>query len=173
MDAKDCVLFVLLCYLTQMLSWAVFFISPFCRSTRDGSCCRESGTDFPLWLTGIPVTLSACALFALRSCSLFELGQLTAYIPECVADSIKQLSEVISTYLSQNIVPPLLDDVAVAEYSGIVGRPQLNGESQTTLSLLGSPLTSLADLHGISRSTLCRRWIVTLFPLPCLLSAST
>ena len=36
-------------------------------------------------------------------------------IPECVVDSLQQLSEVISTYLSQSIVPPLLDDVAVVE----------------------------------------------------------
>ena len=84
-----------------------------------------------------------------------------AYIdlPECVVDSLQQLSEVISTYLSQTIVPPLLDDVAVVEWTGSVGRPRLNIESQTLLNLLstGLPLTSLTDLHGISRSTLYRR----------------
>ncbi|CAL8406601.1 unnamed protein product [Arctogadus glacialis] len=80
-------------------------------------------------------------------------------VPECVVDSLQQLSEVISAYLSQSIVPPLLDDVAVVEWSGSVGRPRLNIESQTLLNLLstGLPLTSLSDLHGISRSTLYRR----------------
>ena len=39
-----------------------------------------------------------------------------------------------------------------------MGRPRLNIESQTLLNLLstGLPLTSLSDLHGISRSTLYR-----------------
>lgn len=84
-----------------------------------------------------------------------------AYIdfPECIVDSLQQLSEVVSTYLSQSTVPPLFEDVAVVEYSGSVGRPKLNIESQTLLNLLstGLPMTSLADLHGISRSTLYRR----------------
>ena len=84
-----------------------------------------------------------------------------AYIdlPECLVDSLQQLSEVVSGYLSQSTVPPLFDNVAVVEYSGSVGRPKINIESQAILNLLstGLPMTSLADLHGISRSTLYRR----------------
>ncbi|KAK0152192.1 hypothetical protein N1851_006424 [Merluccius polli] len=72
-----------------------------------------------------------------------QAGAAYIDLPECVVDSLQQLSEVVSAYLSQSIVPPLLDDV----------------ESQTLLNLLSTelPLTSLTDLHGISRSTLYRR----------------
>ncbi|XP_034529274.1 uncharacterized protein LOC117804922 isoform X1 [Notolabrus celidotus] len=80
-------------------------------------------------------------------------------IPESVLAGIQQLSEIVGSYLSQRVIPPLFNDIAVTELRGCVGRPQITIESQTLLNLLstGLPLTSLSDLHGISRSTLYRR----------------
>ncbi|XP_049421765.1 uncharacterized protein zgc:174680 isoform X4 [Epinephelus fuscoguttatus] len=80
-------------------------------------------------------------------------------IPDSVLLSLQQLSDIVSSYLSQRVIPPLFHDVAVTELRGSVGRPQITIESQTLLDMLstGLPLTSLSDLHGISRSTLYRR----------------
>ncbi|KAG1928590.1 hypothetical protein F2P79_023572 [Pimephales promelas] len=80
-------------------------------------------------------------------------------IPQGVVDALEQLNLVISNYLSQSTVPPLLDNVAVAEWSGSVGRPRLNIRRETLQNLLSLhlPLASLAEVHGISRSTLYRR----------------
>ncbi|XP_078030390.1 uncharacterized protein LOC144466841 [Epinephelus lanceolatus] len=75
-------------------------------------------------------------------------------IPDSVLLSLQQLSDIVSGYLSQRVIPPLFHDVAVTELRGSVGRPQITIESQTLLDMLstGLPLTSLSDLHGISRS---------------------
>lgn len=80
-------------------------------------------------------------------------------IPDSVLLSLQQLSDIVSGYLSQRVIPPLFHDVALTELRGSVGRPQITIESQTLLDMLstGLPLTSLSDLHGISRSTLYRR----------------
>lgn len=80
-------------------------------------------------------------------------------IPESVLSSLQQLSDIVSNYLSQRVIPPLFNDIAVTELRGNVGRPQITIERQTLLDMLstGLPLTSLSDLHGISRSTLYRR----------------
>ncbi|KAM3619822.1 uncharacterized protein V6R79_014096 [Siganus canaliculatus] len=80
-------------------------------------------------------------------------------IPESVLGSLQQLSDTVSNCLSQRVIPPLFNDIAVTELRGSVGQPQITIESQTLLDMLstGLPLTSLSDLHGISRSTLYRR----------------
>lgn len=80
-------------------------------------------------------------------------------IPQGVVDALEQLNEVIANYLSKSVVPPLLDNVAVPEWSGSVGRPRLNIQKETLQDLLSMhlPLASLAEVHGISRSTLYRR----------------
>uniref|UniRef100_A0A3Q1FF03 Integrase core domain-containing protein n=1 Tax=Acanthochromis polyacanthus TaxID=80966 RepID=A0A3Q1FF03_9TELE len=80
-------------------------------------------------------------------------------IPESVLGSLQQLSDIVSNYLSQRVIPPLFNDIAVTELRGSVGRPQITIESQTLLDMLSTELslTSLSDLHGISRSTLYRR----------------
>ncbi|XP_073710261.1 uncharacterized protein [Misgurnus anguillicaudatus] len=80
-------------------------------------------------------------------------------IPQCVVDALEHLCEFISNYISHSTVTPLLDNVAMTEWSGCVGRPRLNISRETLHDLLNLhlPLTSLADVHGVSRSTLYRR----------------
>ena len=130
-----------------LLSRYLRFVLPCCRNPCDGSYCRESGIDVLLSSTGLPLTLNTHTLFALRRCSLFELGQPTD-LPECVVDGLQQLSEVVSTYLQY--CPSTIGWCSWG-WMDCVGRPRLNIESQTLLNLLntGLPLTSLTDLHGI------------------------
>lgn len=105
-----------------------------------------------------PVDFEYLHFVCSQELQVLRAGAVYIDLPESVVDSLQQLSEVVSAYLSQSTVPPLLHDVAVVEWSGSVGRPRLNIDRQTLLNLLGTelPLTSLTDLHGISRSTLYR-----------------
>lgn len=81
-------------------------------------------------------------------------------IPQCVVDGLQHLSEVIKSHLSVCTVAPLLDSVAVVEWNGCVGRPKfsINRDILENQDFsMNLPLTTLADVHGISRSTLYRR----------------
>lgn len=80
-------------------------------------------------------------------------------IPQCVIVGFEQLNEVIQALLSNTPVTPLVDNVAVVEWNGNVGQPRLSISRDVIESLLSTnlPLTTLANVHGISRSTLCRR----------------
>ncbi len=106
-----------------------------------------------------PIDFEYLNFICCQELQILRAGSAYIDIPQCVVDALEQLSEVISNYLSQSIVPPLLDNVAVAEWSGSVGHPRLNIQKETLQDLLSMhlPLASLAEVHGISRSTLHRR----------------
>lgn len=106
-----------------------------------------------------PIDFEYLYLVCTQELQFIRAGAAYLDVPESVLDHVQQLSEVVRNHLSHSMVPPLFDDVAVVEWSGSVGRPRLTIDRQTLLNLLGTelPLTSLANLHGISRSTLYRR----------------
>lgn len=80
-------------------------------------------------------------------------------IPAELTDGLQQLTLVLSSHLSQNPVPPLFNDVATTCWSGNVGWPELQMSRDTLQMLLDTslPLVHLAEMHGISRSTLHRK----------------
>lgn len=106
-----------------------------------------------------PIDLEYLHLVCMQELQFLRAGAAYLDVPESVVDHMQQLSHALSNHLSHSIVPPLFDDVASVEWSGSVGRPRLNIDRLMLQDLLGTelPLTSLASLHGISRSTLYRR----------------
>ncbi|XP_013854996.1 uncharacterized protein LOC106510817 [Austrofundulus limnaeus] len=80
-------------------------------------------------------------------------------LPDNVLECLQQLSEVVNSFLSQRVVTPQFNNMAVAEWNGNVGRPRLNISSQTLQDLLGTnlPLTSLTRYCEVSRSTIYKR----------------
>ncbi len=106
-----------------------------------------------------PIDFKYLHLVCTQELQFIRAGAAYLDVPGSVLDHVQQLSEVVRNHLSHSTILPLFDDVAAVEWSGSVGRPRLTIDRQTLLNLLGTelPLTSLANLHGISRSTLYRR----------------
>lgn len=99
-----------------------------------------------------PIDFEYLNFICCQELQFLRAGSAYIDIPQCVVDALEQLSEVISNYLSQSIVPPLLDNVAVAEWSGSVGRPRLNIQKETLQDLLSMhlPLASLAEVINLT-----------------------
>ncbi|CAL9708113.1 unnamed protein product [Knipowitschia caucasica] len=80
-------------------------------------------------------------------------------IPQVVLDGFNQISEMLQSCLSSERPAPLFEDVGVAEWNGGVGRPRLGINKETLESIIAMrlPMESMAKIHGVSRSTLCKR----------------
>lgn len=98
-------------------------------------------------------------LITCQELQFLRAGETSMDIPQCVLVGFEQLNEVINALLSNSPVTPLVDNVAVVEWNGSVGHSRLSISREVIESLLSTnlPLTTLANAHGISRSTLCRR----------------
>lgn len=106
-----------------------------------------------------PIDFKYLHFITYQELQFLRAGAAYMDIPQCVIVGFEQLNEVIQALLSNTPVTPLVDNVAVVEWNGSVGQPRLSISRDVIESLLSTnlPLTTLANAHGISRSTLCRR----------------
>lgn len=106
-----------------------------------------------------PIDFQYLSFVCSQELQFVRAGAAYIDLPVVVVEGLQQLSEVVSSYLSQTVVTPQFDNVATVEWNGNVGRPRLNIEGETLHDLLTTnlPLTTLARFSGISRSTMYRR----------------
>ncbi len=107
----------------------------------------------------LPIDFEYLLFVCTQELQFIQAGTQNMDIPAELVDGLQQLTLVLSSHLSQNPVPPLFNDVATTCWSGNVGRPELQMSRDTLQTLLDTslPLVHLAEMHGISRSTLYRR----------------
>ncbi|KAL0969694.1 hypothetical protein UPYG_G00230990 [Umbra pygmaea] len=106
-----------------------------------------------------PIDFDYLHMVSSQELQFLRAGAAYLDIPHGVVDGLQHFSDVIKSHISTSTVAPLLDSVAVVQWNGSVGRPRFNINRDVLESLLSMnlPMTTLADIHGISRSTLYRR----------------
>lgn len=88
----------------------------------------------------LPIDFEYLLFLCNQELQFFQAGRQYIDIPAELVDGLQQLTLVISSYLSQNPVPQLFNDVATPCWSGNVGRPELQISRDTLQTLLDTSL---------------------------------